>query len=235
MRLLFAIKNDFRFQIRHGFYGAYMIISLIYIVALKLLPLPIRSFIIPIILFTDPSVLGAFFVGGIVLLERGQGLLEPLFVTPLKLTDYILSKVISLTLLANLSSVFIVLATFGVKINYFWLILGVSLTSIFFTLLGLAISVRVKSLNGYLFSSPLYITAFFLPLLDYFGLWSTPLFYLLPGQGTLLLILAAFRQTSIYSLIYSISILLLWIVIASLWAYKSLEKTIIYRTGGKKV
>ncbi|QNO13949.1 hypothetical protein HYG86_03775 [Alkalicella caledoniensis] len=101
-----SLLHDIKFQFRHGFYIAYLVASIVYVAILRLLPLEPRNFILPIILFTDPAVLGFFFISGIFFLERDQNILENLFVTPYSIKNYILNKVISLGLITYLSSVY---------------------------------------------------------------------------------------------------------------------------------
>jgi len=102
MRLTAALTYDIRLQFRHYFYYAYLIVSIIYVIILRAVPLDFRQTAAVLVIFTDPSTLGFFFLGGIILLERGQKTLEGLFVTPLRVFEYMLSKILSLTLLALL-------------------------------------------------------------------------------------------------------------------------------------
>lgn len=231
MRLKIALSHDISFQFRHGFYYAYLLVSFIYIVILSVLPIDVRENVGAIIIFSDPSALGLFFVGGILLLERDQNILERLFVTPFQIREYLISKVASLTLLALSTSFVIKIVAFGFSYNPFPLLLGVTLCSIFFTLLGIALAVRVKTVNGFLFMSPLYITFFYLPLVDYFSNWVTPLVYINPGNSALLLIGATFHPISNAEMALAVMILLIWIGVAYWWAKYSFYQKIILKVG----
>ena len=94
------LKGDIVFQFRQGFYLVYILITLFYMLILSQLPEAWLQIAVPIIAFSDPSVVGFIFVGGIILLEKEQGVIDYLSVTPLKIRDYILSKVTSLMILA---------------------------------------------------------------------------------------------------------------------------------------
>ena len=96
MRFTSALKYDLKFQIRHGFYYAYAFVVTFYLIALLNIPLGIREWVTTLVIFSDTSVLGFFFVGSIILLERGQGTLNTLFVTPIRLHEFLLSKSLSL-------------------------------------------------------------------------------------------------------------------------------------------
>lgn len=234
MRVFSAIIQDIRFQFRHGFYYAYLIICTFYVLLLQVIPLEARKTLVIILIFTDPAILGFFFIGGIVLLEKGQRILENLFVTPLKIREYFMAKITSLTFLASLVSLVIVIFSFGLSFSLLPLLLGVILGSIFFVLMGFALAARAKSINGFLLSTPLISIWAFLPFLSFLNLYDNFLFYLLPGKGILILLEAAFSRSSIWLIVYAILLMLCWIVFAYLWAKSWFYKYIILKIGGKK-
>lgn len=231
-RTLSALKYDLKFQFRHGFYHVYLIITVLYILLLRFLPTGIKDTAAVLILFTDPSVLGFFFVGGILLFERGQNIHASLFTTPVHLREYLWAKALSLALLALLSSFTIIVFTYRLNINPLPLFFGILLSSVFFTLIGLTLAARAKSLNRYIFTSPLYIIVFTLPILELLGLARSPLFYLLPTRGSLLLIGGALTAPTPAEWLYSIAALIIWIALAYLWAYRWFYRYVILQIGG---
>lgn len=234
MRILTAIKYDIKFQVRHGFYHAYLLLTVIYIAGLRMVPGDYRPAVSSLVVFTDPSVLGFFFIGGMVLLEKGQNTLESLFVTPLKVSEYILSKVVSLTMLSLLTSLAIAFFSRGAVFNVFWFVLGVGLSSVLFTLMGFALAARAKSLNHYfLYSFPLAIL--FLPLLEYLGMWDAWLFFLLPAKPALILIDGAMRGIALWEGAYASAALFIWIFFTYRWAYGWFYKyTVVGTEGGSR-
>lgn len=150
MRFLNALRIDVKFQYKQGFYAIYAVITIFYMIALSWLPEDIKKIVVPIIIFSDPSVLGLFFVGSIVMLEKGQGILQSLVVTPMRIGEYMLAKIVSLTLLAVLAGVMIVVMTTIDPVNWFILIIGIVMTSTLFTLCGFLISVVVRRLTNIL-------------------------------------------------------------------------------------
>ncbi|MEZ4999819.1 MAG: hypothetical protein R2727_03835 [Bacteroidales bacterium] len=98
----------------------------------------------------DTSVLGVMFVGALLLLEKQQNVLQSLFVTPLELKTYILSKTISLTLLSLVMSMLIYIPASGIDRSTLFLMALVVISSSFFMLVGIGVSVTVSTLNGYL-------------------------------------------------------------------------------------
>jgi len=133
-RLKNAVSSDILFQWKHGFYIIYLVISLVYVVILNQLLKLWLSRAVPMVIFSDPTVLGIFFIGGILLLEKEQGILMALSITPLRMKEYVVSKLISLTAVAIFSTVLITLTVYGNQVNFLYMIMGVSLTSVFFTL-----------------------------------------------------------------------------------------------------
>ncbi|GAA0719624.1 hypothetical protein GCM10008905_07910 [Clostridium malenominatum] len=232
MRILNSVLYDIKFQMRHGFYYAYIIVSLFYIGILRFIPYPYKTTLGTLIIFSDPSFLGALFIGGIFLLEREQNTLENIFITPLKVGEYIWSKVISLTIISLLSSSFITIITFKWNVNIFLFLTGVTLSSIFYTLLGFIIVVYSKNLNDYLLNSFI-TTIFVLPVLEYLEVYSSPIFYLLPGKGAIELMNGAFKSISSYNILYSIILLILWCAVAYIILVKIFNKKIILRIGEK--
>jgi fluoroquinolone transport system permease protein len=223
---------DMKLQIRHGFYYAYMLIAAAYIVLLRSLPLDIRETVGTVITFSDPSVLGFFFIGGLVLLEKGQNIYDNLFVTPYKPEEYILSKTLSLTLLSVVTSCIIHLSAFGLHPDLFLFLLGVTMTSVFFTLLGLGLAVRCQTLNGFFLMSTVYTFVFVIPLVEVVGVWTTPLFYFIPAKASLMMIQSPFNPLGTGQMIYAIGTLTAWIGIAWMWTRVSFRKFITLQMGG---
>ncbi|UQZ76911.1 hypothetical protein C2I17_21490 [Niallia circulans] len=224
MRVVELFQMDVKFQLRHGFYYAYALVTIFYIGLLLLIPEAYVQTASILIVFTDPSVFGFFFVGGIVLLERDQSIFSTLYVTPLKIHEYLISKVMSLTLLAAVTSIVLLVAIHQISFHVVPFLLAVILCSMFFTLLGINLAVRVKSVNVFLYTSPLFVIVFYLPLVDYIGIYDTPIFFILPTHAILLLMEGAFRGVSIGIYLYSVVILAVWIGLVYLWTYRSFQQ-----------
>lgn len=232
MRFRSAFFYDVKLQFRHGFYSAYLIISMIYIILLHALPLEYRQPVDIMLTFSDPGVLGFFFVGGLVLLEKGQNIHDSLFVTPYKPEEYILSKTLTLTTLSILTCSVIHLSAFGFNTNLILYLLGVAMTSFFFTLIGIGLAVRCKTINEFFIKSMVYTSILILPILEILGVWNSPIFYGLPAKASLLLIGSAFTSLSLGELTYAVISLAIWCVIAYIWTRNSFRRYIILKIGG---
>lgn len=187
-RFLTLLRHDMVFQFRHGFYYAYLVATLVYIGIIHVLPPVARETVTLLVVFTDTSLLGMFFVGALVLLERDQNTLDPLFVTPVSLVEYLGSKAVSLTAIALLSSLAIFVSTQGFGAGIGLVAVAVIGASFFFTFIGLAIASRSTSVPDYFIRGLGWGLLLCVPLIDYFGVVRSPLFYLLPPQPVLTLL-----------------------------------------------
>jgi fluoroquinolone transport system permease protein len=228
-----AFLNDVRLQIRQGLYTVYAVIAVVYIVILRALGPDTRTILLPLLVFLDPSMLGFFFVGGIVLLERNDRILFALFTTPMTVRGYFLAKIGSLTLLATLASLAISVAAVGAGFRPLLLAAAVVPTAALFTLLGLGAVSRFRTVSEYLIVSSLYMLPAALPFLDYFGIARSPLFYLIPSHGALRLTAAAFAPAlpDVGPFIASGASLLLWLAAAWIWAAGWFRRYVVLRVG----
>ncbi len=220
MRLASALKADLLFQYRHGFYAVYAIVSLLYILILRNIPANTVSTASVFVILSDTSVLGFFFIGGILILERGQGILNALFITPLKIWEYLFSKTVSLSLLALAASLMIIVVGTGRVNNLLPFGAGVLLTSSLFTLLGSSIASRSASVNSYFGNAMVYLLPTFLPLLGFFGIYETPFWMIIPSQPVITLTLSVFGEISTAEIALSLFVLVVWNAIAAFTAHK---------------
>lgn len=218
-RLLSMILFDMKFQFRQGFYFAYFIVTVFYAALLWFLPVAISQKVLPFVLFTDISVLGFFFIGGILLLERGQNSLSALFVTPIKVQEYLLAKVISLSILSSIATLALYITVQG-KLSFLPALLAIVWINMFiYTLLGIALVSQVKKINDYFIYGVPVGLVLFIPLLSFFDIFEFPLFYLLPTEPTLELLCGSFS-------IQALVIMLFWALVAWVVGYKQFVKKV---------
>jgi len=194
MRLLHAVRADIRFQVKQGFYYVYMVITVIYLIILSFLPHGALAVVTPLIVFSDPSVLGLFFIGGIIMLEKLQGVMMVMVVTPLRSEEYILSKVISLAVITLLVGVAITGFSYHKEVNWPVLLLSILLTSGIFTLCGIMISAGCHTVNGYIIKIIPYMMLFTLPCLSLIGFPYSWVFTVFPSVAALRLMMGAYTE-----------------------------------------
>ncbi|WP_245599878.1 ABC transporter permease [Paenibacillus harenae] len=221
------ILNDIRFQWRHRFYFVYLLVCSLYLLLLHFIPSEYKETVAVLLTFSDPSALGLIFAGGILLLEKDQGIQDCLFVTPLRLREYLLAKAISLSLLSILAAWMIHGFSLGMPLSPIRFTVGVMLTSSLFTLLSIGIVVRTQTVNGFILLSQLFSFPFALPLLHLFDIGSRALFVFFPTYGSLLLIGTINRPVSSMETIYAVGIMMIGNTIAFLWAKHSFQQRVL--------
>ncbi len=190
-----------------------------------------------VLLFFDPALIGIMFVGALVLFEKSENVLQALVITPMKIDDYLLSKIISLTGLAIVSATLfmsLMVVFNGVSFNLFYLVVGIILTSVMLILLGFIIVSRVDSINGYLLGMMIgFIGLTFPPLLQLFGILENPIFYLWPTEASFILFDGVFHAASleIWEIVYGIGYQVFWIGVFYFLAKKAFYKHIVLKGG----
>jgi fluoroquinolone transport system permease protein len=229
MRIMLQMRTDIAFQIRHGFYLAYLIISVIYIAFLAFIPSSWEETAAVLLIFSDCSFLGSFFVGGIILLEKDQGMVQQLLISPLRISEYILGKAFSLSCLATVASSVILFASFGASLYYTPILVAVFGCSLLASFLGMMIAIKVKSVNQYLLVTPLFVPIFFLPLANYFSLPAPTFLEWTPGYSTLQLITNGFHSITYGA--FHLFILFSWVLLFFFMTNAQYERTFFKKAG----
>ncbi len=208
MRILGALKADLNFQLKQGFYAVYAFVTVFYIVVLRFLPDAIVSTAVPLIILSDPSILGFFFIGAIVMLEKTQGILQYLVVTPLRSREYLLSKVISLSILAETAGITVAIFAYKGSVNWFLLCVSILLTSVFFTFYGFVAAAGCHTMNQYFTRMIPYILLIVLPCFSILIPDYNTLFNIFPSVSALKLVYAAFHPISYMEILFCLIFLL---------------------------
>jgi fluoroquinolone transport system permease protein len=206
-RLIATLLCDFRLQWRNGFYMVTAFVVAFWGLLATQLPHDGLAPFLPGIIMGNLLINTFYYVAGLVLLEKGEGTLEVQVVTPLRKSEYLLSKLITLSALSLVENLLIVVFWAGFGFRLLPLALGILLASALLILLGFLAVTRYNSINEFLLPSMLYTTLLLVPLMEAFGLVSSPLFYLHPSHAALVLMRAAFQPVEsgiiIYGLLFS--------------------------------
>lgn len=201
MRLIAAVRADLAFQWKQGFFLVYVILTGMYLVVLSLLPdtwVPVAA---PVVIFSDPAALGLFFIGGILMLEKTQGVLHAVFVSPLKTTEYLISKIFTLTCISMLAGAAIAGLGPGVRFNWYILLLSIFFASVFFTLCGIVICAGCRTVNQYFIKMIPYMILLVLPCLsilyDPCARWAS----VIPSVAALRLLFGAYESLPVMEVV----------------------------------
>lgn len=217
---------DVRLRARYGFYTVYAILTIAFISGLRAVGPGLRTDAV-LLIVTDPTLLGFYFIASMVLFEKQEGVFDALVTSPLGDRGYLASKVVTLSLLAVIASTLVAIFGHGATPRLGVLIVGVGLSASRFVLIGFVAVARYDSVNGYFISAVGWRTVLFLPLSGYLRLVETPPFYLLPAQPVLLLVEGGFRSLPAWQVAYGLGYLLLGNAIAYLGARRTLRRYVV--------
>jgi fluoroquinolone transport system permease protein len=233
-RLSVALRLEIMLQRRYKFLHAAVFSGVLWLALLLPMPTDLRSTAEPYVILGDLMIVGFFFVAGAVFFEKGERTLDAVVATPLRFNEYLAAKVITLTALSVLLAVFVATTTHGVHYNLPLLVLGTALGTVLMLLLGFLTVLPFTSVSDWFMPSVLPIALFNLPIVHYSGLWETPWLYLVPTQGPLLLLGAAFDQKTLTA--WQIGYILLYPMLfaAGMWllARRMFDKYLVAKTGG---
>jgi fluoroquinolone transport system permease protein len=217
---------DIQLQARENIYAFTVLTTIAFAIFLSLLPADAPATVFTLVLFFDPAIVGASFVGSIVLMERSQNTLSALAVSPASARHYVQAKVITLTALAIVGSLFLVAVVYWVPPPD--MVLRFTLALIFTgavgALGGLLIVAGANSMNHFLARAMPITIILFLPLLAHFGavagVWQWLLFAINPGHAMLRMMLWAADPSAVTlaDIIYAFAYLGLISVVLYRWA-----------------
>lgn len=205
MRFCNLILWDMKFQARYGFYLLYGFLTLLYAALLFSFPESWKENAAAILIFSDPAAMGLFFMGAIVLLEKSQRVTSFFSVSPLRIFEYICSKVLALNIIA-----LFVAAVLAISVNcrsILLVLLGTFLSGILFTLIGIIIATKITSLNQFILATvPVEIIAFVPAILHLFGV--TPEFMRIYPANVCMDMISD-REMSVTGLVFTVALIVL--------------------------
>ncbi|MHC5063215.1 MAG: fluoroquinolone export ABC transporter permease subunit [Planctomycetota bacterium] len=230
-RLIATLRTDACLQLRNGFYYAVAFVLLLFTILITQLPAFDWSPILAPVIFGNLVMVSFFFIGGLILLEKAEGTLEAQVVTPLRVGEYLGSKVASLAALSLIESLVMVSLAAGTNYEPVMFCLGVICTSVLYSLFGFVTVARYDSINEFIMPATAYIMLLSLPYLDYFEVWESPLMILHPMQGSMIMMAAAFVPVASGELIAGLVSSAVWIGISCWLARRAFRRFLIRKEG----
>lgn len=227
MRMKSLLLGDIRFQLKYGFYFLYLVFSVLYIGLLFALPAQWREKAAVLMVFTDPSAMGLYFMGSIVLFEKGERTLNSLAVSPVTPHQYTLSKLLSIAVISTIVGAVIGLSGGRTALSVGF-IAGVFFGSCLFSAVGLIVAAKSMTLNEFILSTIPFELLINAPAIAYLFGWNKSWLLIHPGVCMIELC-----QNGRYSLA-AFFILLFWTAITAALAAKASSK--MFQTmGGMKL
>lgn len=231
-RLVSLVRLDLLLQLRYGFYYAAAFVTLLWIVLLYPLPVSTLDLATPLVIFAELAVIGYYFIAGTVLFEKGERTLFAVTITPTRFGEYLVSKLATLTAMATGASLVLALTIYGTDFDVGLLLSGVILVSLISLLAGFITVLPFDQITRYLIPSQLPLTLISVPLVSFLGIWHSPVFYLFPTHGPLLLLGGAFGTIPLASwqILYAIVYGLLCIFMLVLAAHRMFTRYVVARS-----
>ena len=223
-RIVATVVLDFRLQVRNGFYHAAAFFALSWVLALSRVSPEHLTMWMPVLILSNQTINTFYFMAALVVLEKEERSLVADRVTPLRVWEYLLSKVVTLTSLTVCESFVIVLLGYGARFGLTEFLLGVASAAVFLVLAGFLFVIRYDSINEFLFPSFVFCLTLAPPFLSYFGLIGGWWIYLHPIQGALLLTRASFERIEEWQFSYSLLSSLVWSGITLLLSRRMFER-----------
>lgn len=235
-RLWSAIRWEVRLQFRNGFYYAAGFVAVLFIIGLQYLPAAYWPLAMPVLVMGNMTMNTFYFMAALVLLEKDDGVLTGLVLTPLRQGEYLWAKLLSLALLTLVENGVIVTAVVvtagvGVYFNPLLMAAGIVLLSFINALYSFMLVIRYESVNSFIFPSVFWAMVLSIPLLQYFGLVDTPLMYLHPVQAPLLLLTGAFQPMPAWTWLYGVVYGAVWVAILYRLARRAFYRFVILPRG----
>ncbi len=229
-RLVAEMVLDVRLQVRNRLYAIGIAMAVLlglagrYAFPAEALPAALPAFFL---LFLGGSTY--MFVAAMIMLERGDRTLEAVRITPLRLDEYLTSKVVTLTTFALLESAIIVVIAYGpIDFDLPTLLVGTALLGAINTLLGVAQAAKHETVTDFLFPGAVIVSLVLtLPLFHYLGMWTNPVWYLIPSRAPLALIAAAFGPIPRWEWIYGLAYSGVWLVIGGALARRQFTRHVV--------
>lgn len=212
-RLLQALRLELTLQVRQRFLHAAVFSGLIWLAVLLPMPAHLRPVAEPYVLAGDVTIIGFFFVAGSVFFEKQERTLSAVIASPLRFREYLWAKVLVLVVV----SIGVAVVVSAVADGFSWragpMITAVTLGTLLMLLAGFVSSLPFASISDWFLAATIPLAVLNLPVLYYSGLWPNPVLYLLPTQGPLLLLGAAFDQLHLapWQIGYAVVYPVLWV------------------------
>ncbi len=227
-RLSATLRLDVQLQARNKVYWIVGVIALALALVLRAFFSPDQlHFFMPLLALSGIGITALFLVGVLLMLERTEGTLDVVLVSPLRPGEYLASKLLTVMGLALVEAAAITIIAYGLGFTGFWLVLAVLLRASLVAAIGISVAVRYRSITHFLFPLAGLSVLLDLPVVWYLELWPSPLLYLLPTMPSLLLAKAAFLPVGPLHLVYAGVWGSLATALAIGWAMHSLDRFVV--------
>lgn len=239
-RLLSAMKLDFKMQVRNNLYTIGIFVGILVAIAISQLTLPEQA---PAVMPTVMLLIGGgstlLYVSGMIIFEKDEGTINMAIVSPLRSSEYLVSKITTLTLLATIESTVMIVGTMIIMSfsntvsipNLFVLYVGILSICVMYTLIGIGLVVRYDKITEFLIPMSAIAVILQMAFLYFIGFVESPIFLLLPTSAPTMIMRGAYMELSAGEWIYAIGYTAVFLIGLSVWAYRAFEYHIVQQVG----
>lgn len=224
-RLLSTARCDLELQARNGLYYATGFVLLLTLAALGALPASGLARLLPAVALNTMGVTGFYFSAALTLLERAEGSSFARMVTPLRPGEYLGARAATLALLALVQNGLLGLMLLGPVPQMLALLVGVALAAVILVMAGFTAAAGHAALNSFLLPSVPWVGLLLAPMLADVLEWHSPLLWLHPLQGPLVLMRAAVSPVAPWELAIALISGLCWTAAAFALAQRRYART----------
>jgi len=229
-QLIFQIKWQFVLLARNNIIVLSFVVTAIYAgIFFAIKDLGNMDKFLTLLILNDPAIIGLFFIGLMVIIERNQQVLSALFVAPISNHVYLISRILSLSIICWICALGMALSAKGMSFNILHFSVGVFGISVMSCLAGLYMVSYTKEFMAFTLKSiPVLLFLINIPLLNYFEVTDIGLLKVFPAQGSLYLIINSYRSTpDNFLLIYGYGSILVWIPLLYWLVYRAFMSKVV--------
>lgn len=235
-----ALRLDFTVQIRNHLYTIGLGVAALVALAVARLVAPDQlPAVVPALMLLVVGGSTLFYVAGLILFERDEGTLSATIVSPLRTSEYLAAKLVSLSALSILEAAVMVggamlLMSLSASVplpNVVLLLVGVAALCALYTLVGVVLVARFASITDFLVPMAGVAAVLQLPFLHFLGWITHPAFLLVPTSGPTMLIRGAYVPLAAWEWLYASAYTAALLAGLAVWAQHAFERHIVARGG----
>lgn len=239
-RIFNMMKTDVMLQFRTKLYHIGIGAGVLVAAVMAWLAEPEQMFsYVPALLLLVVGGSTLLYVAAMIVFEKEQGTLNATIVSPLRTSEYLWSKIITLTFLATLEGVIMVGG--AMVIMSFWndvpvpnipfLLLGIVLIGIIYTLVGILLIVRYDKITDFLIPMAGVAVILQLPFVYFLGWVKLPFLLAIPTSAPTVLMQGAYTALAGWEWVYGVGYTAVLLIGLTIWAHRAFHKHIIMKVG----
>lgn len=237
-RLLSMMKMDARIQVRNQLYTIGIVVAVLTAVMVAWLGNADQLFsLVPTLLLLVVGGTTFLYVGALIFFEKDQGTLPATIVSPVRPSEYLWSKIITLTALATLESTVMVggamvIMGFSEPVslpNLPLLLAGALAIGVLYTLMGIILMVRYDTITDFLIPMAFVVMILQLPFLYFWGVFEFSVLLLIPTSAPAMLMRGAFIPLAGWEWAYGVGYTAVTLTGFTFWAYRAFQAHIIMK------